>query len=188
MRNKRAIILISGGGSNMEAIAKNVDEIDIVGVYSDRDCGGIERAKKLNLEAEWIKENFFDNLKEIISKKKVDFIILAGFLKILPKEFVENSVPILNIHPSLLPKYGGKGCHGLNVHNMVLKSKDEYSGATVHLVDSGIDTGKILLQSFVSIKGLTDANQIAERVLVTEHKLYSMAIKLFVRNGGELWS
>lgn len=186
MRNKRAIILISGGGSNMEAISKNVKEIDIIGVYADTDCYGIERARNLGLKSEYIRENFFDNISQIIEKEEVDFVILAGFLRIIPSEFIENTVPILNIHPSLLPKYGGKSCYGINVHNMVLNAGDDYSGATVHIVDSGIDTGSILMQSFVPIKGLKTAQEIADAVLKTEHKLYSMAIKSFIRNGGEI--
>lgn len=185
MHNKRVIILISGGGSNMESIARNVKNIDIVGVYADRKCGGIDRAKNLGLRAELISSSFFKNIADIIKEKQIDFIILAGFLKILPSDFVKSAPPILNIHPSLLPKYGGKGCHGINVHRMVLEANDKYSGASVHIVDTGIDTGPIIMQSFISIEGLKTAEEIAARVLTTEHKLYSMAINEFIRNGGD---
>lgn len=178
---KRAIILISGSGTNMQAIAEKNDLIDIRGVFSDRDAYGIIRAKSLGLNAEYIKEDFFKKVFDIVKKEKIEIIILAGFLKKIPEWFVKDAPPILNIHPALLPKYGGKGCYGEHVHQKVLEAEDEFTGATVHVVDENYDKGRIYMRSFVSVKGLKTKEEIAAKVLVTEHNLFNMAINSFVR-------
>ena len=126
--------------------------------------------------------NYKDNLiaeKRIISvlkNKKIKLIFLAGFMKILSKNFIKSfKGKILNIHPSLLPKY-----KGLNTHQRVLSNKEKYSGCTVHFVNSKLDSGKIILQKKVKISNSDTAKSLAKKILIQEHKLYPRAIsKIF---------
>ena len=111
-----------------------------------------------------------------LNKNKIDLVCLAGFMKILSKNFIKKfKGQILNIHPSLLPKY-----KGLNTHEKAIKNKDEYSGCTVHFVNSKLDSGKIIIQKKVKIKKNDTAISLAKKILVQEHKLYPRAIlKIF---------
>lgn len=181
MRNRRAIILISGSGTNMQAIAKKNKVIDILHVFSDREAYGIKRAKSIGLDADYVKDDFFNTVFDFIEKNNIEIVILAGFLKKVPDWFVKKAPPILNIHPALLPKYGGKGCYGLNVHKKVLEANEKFSGATVHIIDENYDKGKIYLRSFVNIENLTTKEEIQARVLETEHNVYNLAITSFIR-------
>ena len=111
-------------------------------------------------------------LLNLLSKKKIRFICLAGFMKILSKKFIKKFFgKIVNIHPSLLPKY-----KGLNTHQKALKNNDKYSGCTVHYVTDKIDSGKIILQKKVKIKKKDSLNTLTKKVLLEEHKLYPRAI------------
>ena len=111
-------------------------------------------------------------LLNLLSKKKIRFICLAGFMKILSKKFIKKfSGKIINIHPSLLPKY-----KGLNTHQKALKNNDKYSGCTVHYVNDKVDSGKIILQKKVKIKKKDSLNTLTKKVLLEEHKLYPRAI------------
>lgn len=174
---------MSGSGTNMEAIYKKNKKIDIVCVFSDRDAYGTTRAKNLGLKAMTVKENFFEVVKQFVLDEKIELIILAGFLRKVPDWFLKDSPCVLNIHPSLLPKYGGKGCYGERVHEKVLQNNERFSGATVHIIDEDYDKGKILLRSFVSIDGLKTKEEIQEKVLKTEHEVYNMAINCYLRGG-----
>ena len=122
------------------------------------------------------KKNFEDRLLRLLKKNNVDLICLAGFMKILSGSFIRKFCkPILNIHPSLLPKY-----KGLNTHNRVLKKKEKYSGCTVHYVSSKLDSGRIILQKKVKISRKETPNTLAMKILKEEHKLYPKAIlKIF---------
>ncbi|KGF08441.1 hypothetical protein HMPREF1634_00510 [Tissierellia bacterium S7-1-4] len=181
MRNRRAIILISGSGTNMQAIYEKCKVIDIMHVFSDRDCYGIERARSLGLQADYVKDDFFKTVHEYVLKEKIELIILAGFLRKVPEWFFSGAPPILNIHPALLPKYGGKGCYGEHVHEKVLHANEKFSGATVHIIDENYDKGRIYLRSFVNIEGLKTKEEIQQKVLKTEHNVYNLAITSFVR-------
>ncbi len=113
-----------------------------------------------------------------IDEQNVNLIVLAGYMKKLPHEIIEHSGGrVLNIHPALLPKFGGEGMYGMNIHKAVIESGDTVSGATVHLVDSEYDRGRILLQSCVPVLPDDTAEALAERVLATEHQLYKTVIK-----------
>lgn len=118
---------------------------------------------------------------EQLERINPDFIVLAGFLKKIPKEVVA-AFPnrIVNIHPSLLPSFGGHGMYGMNVHRAVWRAGVKLSGATVHFVNDVYDDGAILLQESVSLLGSETAEQIAEKVLAVEHKLFPSALKLLV--------
>ena len=116
-------------------------------------------------------------LLNFLDAYQVDLIALAGFLKKLSPLFIHQfDKPILNIHPALLPKYGGKGMYGISVHQKVFHNKEKESGATVHLVDENYDAGKIISQTKIDITDCTSPEEIAQRVLKIEHKIYGPAI------------
>ena len=127
------------------------------------------KKKILNFKKKKITEN---NLLYILKKNNIEMICLAGFMKILSKNFIKKfKGKILNIHPSLLPKY-----KGLNTHRRVLKNKEKYSGCTVHFVNSRLDSGKIILQKKVKISKKETKTSLAKKILAQEHKLYPKAI------------
>ena len=124
------------------------------------------------------KKTFEDRLLKLLKKKNVDLICLAGFMKILSGSFVKKFYkPILNIHPSLLPKY-----KGLNTHHRAIQNKDKYSGATVHIVNEKLDSGKIILQEKVKILKSDSRKSLEKKILKIEHKIYPRAIIKFLTN------
>ena len=177
----RTAVLISGRGSNLKSLikfsrtAKSPISIDFV-ISNNSKAKGLNYAKIYK-----IKKKVFD-FKNTLSEKKVinelkksdiHLICLAGFMKILSKSFIKNfKGKILNIHPSLLPKY-----KGLNTHERAIINKDKYSGCTVHFVNSRLDSGKIINQKKVRIKKLDTPKTLAKRILIQEHKLYPAAIR-----------
>jgi phosphoribosylglycinamide formyltransferase 1 len=179
-------VLISGGGSNLQSIIDTIStskvEYEISCVIADRECYGIERAEKNNIETK-----IFDRkiLKKDISKKideylgdRVDLVVLAGFLSILDENFINSRRGrIINIHPSLLPKFGGPGMFGMRIHKAVIEAKEYESGCTVHYVDAGIDTGEIIEQSRVKVKVEDTAETLQKQVLAEEHRLLPKAIE-----------
>ena len=181
-------ILISGGGSNMVQLVKSMDDkhpaFASVVISNNSDAPGLKKARDLGVPTEiidpdYIKKNGLDfetELIKILKDYNVEVICLAGFMKILSKEFVDKFKDrILNIHPSLLPKY-----KGLNTHKRVLNNKEKYSGCTVHFVNSRLDSGKIILQKKVKISKKETEVSLAKKILFQEHKLYPKAIlKIF---------
>ena len=118
------------------------------------------------------KKNFEDRLLKLLKKNNVDLICLAGFMKILSGSFIRKfNKPILNIHPSLLPKY-----KGLNTHNRAIQNRDKYSGATVHIVSEKLDSGKIIIQKKVKILKSDTVKSLQKKVLKIEHKIYPKAV------------
>lgn len=180
---KNIVVLVSGGGTNLQRIIDCVESGEIPDaqislVVADRDCFGLERAKKHQIKAERIPrgKNFSEELKKILPEN-TDLIVLAGFLSILPAEFCTSfSGKIINIHPALLPKFGGKGMWGNHVHDAVLKAGEKESGATVHYVTAGIDEGEIILQkSFETSAGET-IETLAQKIRDIEFEIYPKAI------------
>lgn len=179
-------VLISGGGSNLQSIIDTVSTskvgYEISCVIADRECYGIERAQNNHIETK-----IFDRkiLKKDISKKideylgdGIDLIVLAGFLSILDEKFINNRRGrIINIHPSLLPKFGGAGMFGIKIHRAVIEAKEYESGCTVHYVDAGVDTGEVIEQSRVKVEAEDTEETLQEKVLVEEHKLLPKAIE-----------
>ena len=181
----KTAVFISGNGSNLKALIKfsklkkSPISIDLIisnntkskGLY----YGSIYKIKKriFNFENKSLAEKKI--LREL-KKDKIDLICLAGFMKILSKKFIKNfKGKILNIHPSLLPKF-----KGLNTHERALKNKEIYSGCTVHFVNSKLDSGKIILQKKVKIFKNETPKSLAKKILIQEHKLYPKAIcKIF---------
>jgi len=158
---KNIAILASGNGSNAENIFnffKNSSSINVILICcNNKDAYVVKRAKKLNIPMFIFtqkEDKKFYNLENILKKHNVDYIVLAGFLLKVPKNIVLNYPnKIINIHPALLPKYGGKGMYGKNVHNAVLKNNDLESGITIHYVNNKYDDGEIIFQKkcFVDI-------------------------------------
>lgn len=181
-------VFVSGRGSNLKAILDypGLDKIvNVVAVISDKfDCAAFSIAKERGIatfttgKAEG-KLNEVQLLKLLIDLK-VDLIVLAGYLKLIPAILIEQyAQKIINIHPALLPSFGGKGMYGMNVHKAVFSSSAQVSGATVHFVDSTYDTGKIIAQKCVDISDVVTPEEIAERVLAVEHKILPEVIKAF---------
>lgn len=179
-------VLVSGSGTNLEAILNAVDEnrlnSKVSVVIADRECYGIERAKKRGIETYILdRKTYRDELSFKIYKvvkERADFIVLAGFLSILEGEILkEYKDRIINLHPSLLPKFGGKGMYGDNVHRAVLENREKQTGCTVHFVDEGVDTGRIILQRIVSVDVEDNIDDIKKKVQREEHIAIVEAIK-----------
>ena len=173
-------IFISGTGSNLKSLIKfsklKKSPITIGMIISNNPKSkGLKYAKIYKIKKKVFNFNSTKSEKKVINELKKDninLICLAGFMKILSKEFIKNfNGKILNIHPSLLPKY-----KGLNTHERAIKNKDKYSGCTVHFVNSKLDSGKIIDQKKVRINKLDTPETLAKKILVQEHKLYPEAI------------
>ena len=181
----RTAVFISGTGSNLKSLIKfsktKLSPVSINFIVSNNSkAKGLNYAKKfkikkkvLNFKNKKLSEN---KLLSILKKNNIEMICLAGFMKILSKNFIKKfKGKILNIHPSLLPKY-----KGLNTHQRALDKKEKYSGCTVHYVTSKLDSGKIILQKRVKIYKKDTPDSLAKRILAQEHKLYPKAIlKIF---------
>ena len=184
-------VFVSGRGSNLSALLNYPDLInliEIVAVVSDKiDCKAFEIAGEFGIKTFSIgQENGKVNQNDITSilkKLEVDFVVLAGYLKLIPNELIEKfENKIVNIHPALLPSFGGKGMYGSYVHRAVFNSSAKVSGATVHMVDKTYDTGKIIAQKCVDISDVKNPEEIAERVLKIEHQLLPEVVKAFAEN------
>ncbi|GLI56825.1 phosphoribosylglycinamide formyltransferase [Propionigenium maris DSM 9537] len=177
-------VLVSGGGSNLQSIIDMADEIgcSIELVVADRGCYGLERAAEHGIEGVLLdrkvyKKNLSEMLDEVL-RDRVDLIVLAGFLSILDENITNRwKGRIINIHPSLLPKFGGPGMYGMNIHRAVVEAGERESGCTVHYVDAGVDTGEIIFQERVEVKPNDTPEDLQKRVLTLEHRLLPQAIK-----------
>jgi len=179
MKTVKAMIFLSGNGSNFQNIIDNVKsgflQIEIFSVISDnKNAYGLERAKKEKIKTMIINSNKdYENIEKTIIINSVDIIILAGYMKILPASFVNKHIgKILNIHPSLLPKY-----KGLNTHRRVINDKEKYHGASVHFVTPDLDNGPIIIQGKIKIKNSDTENTLKDRIHKIEHEIYPLAIK-----------
>ena len=179
-------VLVSGGGSNLQSIIDKSQsrelQCKVEVVIGDRECYGVERAKEAGidgytLDRKVLKKELCREIDKIVSEKEVDLIVLAGFLSIIDEEFVNKwKGRIINIHPSLLPKFGGPGMYGIRVHEAVLKAGEQESGCTVHYVDTAVDSGEIIAQKRVKVLEGDTPEILQKRVLVEEHKLLPESI------------
>ena len=166
-------VMCSGNGTNFENIVRSCPEIDVVlMVYNKKDCGAVRRANSLGIPSCYIKSKDEDLIIRYFKGLDVDYIVLAGWMRILSSKFIR-AFPdkIINIHPSLLPKY-----KGLNTHKRALKNNENYSGCTVHYVTSKLDSGKIILQKKVRIKKNDTIFSLQKKILNEEYKIYPKAI------------
>ena len=184
-------VFVSGRGSNLKAILnypdlKNI--IEVVAVISDKlDCKAFEIAKEYGINSFSVGDGVEKinpiEITPLLKKLEVGLVVLAGYLKLIPLDLIENfENRIINIHPALLPSFGGKGMYGINVHRSVFNSSAKVSGATVHIVDKSFDTGKIIAQKCIDISDVKSPEEIAERVLKIEHQLLPEVVKAFAED------
>ena len=187
---KKAVVLLSGSGSNFQAILDSItaDEIalEISSVISNvSGARGIDRAKTHGIPTHIVNNHNYSErisfdkaLLDKVIKYNPDYLILAGFMRILSPEFIKKfNKPIFNIHPSLLPEY-----KGLNTHQRVLDKNEKIHGCSVHLVTNELDAGPLIIQGEVPVKNDDDVKKLAARVLKVEHMIYKKALNLFITN------
>ena len=185
-------VLISGGGTNLQAIIDNVEKGNIDGeikvvISNRRDAYGLNRARNAGIEALYMDEGEYDTEEEFnrgilreLEARDIELLVLAGYMKVLPKGFVDRYPGrIINVHPSLIPSFCGKGCYGDRVHRMALDYGVKITGVTVHFVDEGTDTGPIILQRAVEVMDGDTVETLKERVLKVEHEALPEAISLY---------
>lgn len=178
-------VLVSGNGTNLQSIIDAIHKGELINteisiVVADRDCFAIERALDHDIPTFMVErgKEFEQQLLELLTDD-INLIVLAGFLSILPTSICEKfHQRIINIHPSLLPKYGGRGMYGKKVHEAVLANREKETGATVHFVTPEIDAGEIILQEKITIKEGETAEWLAAKVHQIEHKILVEAIRL----------
>lgn len=183
---KKVAVFVSGGGSNLQSLiddSQNAYKITLV-ISDKENAFALERAEQHQIKSAYFgKNNFPDKEKrtqatlQLLQEMKIDYIVLAGYLSIVPTELIQ-AYPqkIINIHPSLIPSFCGMGYYGHFVHEAVLKAGVKLSGATVHFVDEGVDTGAIIMQKSVDISNIHTAEEIAQAVLKIEHEILPQAL------------
>ena len=189
---KNIAVFASGGGSNFKSLHRHVQSGEIPGrivltVSNNPNSGAIEYAREYNISTLIINKGRYANpvarekfLIQTLIDNEVNLICLAGYMNLLPTSIVHQYKScILNIHPALLPHFGGKGFYGIKVHEAVVASGVEESGVTVHFVDEEYDQGKIIAQEKVKVLSEDTAETLAERVLKVEHELYPQVVKAF---------
>jgi len=180
---KKIVLFASGSGSNVENIANyfKSTNLSIEGVFCNNpDAFVFERCKNLNIPSTlFSREEFKDGtvLKQL-EEIKPDLIVLAGFLWLIPQEIVA-SFPdkIINIHPALLPKFGGKGMYGMNVHQAVVENKETETGISIHFVNEHYDEGNIILQEKVAVNQNDSPEEVAKNIHELEYKYFPIAIE-----------
>ena len=181
LKKIKTAVFISGTGSNLKNLIKfsktKISPILIkLIISSSKKAKGLKYSTQYNIEKKIVNfnNNFSENkILDYINKKNIKFVCLAGFMKVLSKNFIKKfKGKIVNIHPSLLPKY-----KGLNTHKRALKNKEKFAGCTVHYVTTKLDSGKIILQKKVKIKKKDTVNSLKKKVLKKEHQLYPSAIR-----------
>ncbi len=190
----RIAVFISGGGTNLQSLINatkaGILKAEIVLVVSNmRKAYGLERARKSGIATFVYKEKQYESLAEAhdallaeLASHEIEYIALAGFLKLMPKKIVQTyHDKIVNIHPALLPKYGGKGMYGHHVHEAVIANNEQESGLTIHLVDEVYDNGRILHQVRVPVQSNDTPETLAARVLEQEHKWYPRVLDKYIK-------
>ena len=185
MSRPKVIIFISGKGSNLQNIINNIDsnflKMDITAVVSNNsNAKGLARAEEVGIKTIVIdtSNKYIDKLLTLVNTYNVDLILLSGFMKILPKDFTDKFYgKIINLHPSLLPKF-----KGLDTHKKVLISKEKYHGASVHFVTSKLDDGPIIIQGKTKVLKTDNEVTLKERIHKIEYNIFPLAIKWFIEN------
>ena len=185
---KKIVVFASGSGTNFINLYKNV-KCGIVQllISNNSACGAVEYAKKNNISFKIINDFRYPELDDknkeyqlALDKIKPNLILLAGFMKKIPENIIlEYKNKIMNIHPSLLPKFGGRGFFGMKVHTAVINSREKKTGATVHLVNKYYDKGLIILQDTVDVDKDDTIDSISKKVLEIEYSIYLKAVNLF---------
>lgn len=184
----RIAVLISGTGSNLLSLiedSKATGLYEIAIVIADRNAKGINHASENSIPSLILdrKDPLLSD-KVLDAVKGTDLVVLAGFLSILKGQILKDYKDrIINIHPSLLPQFGGEGMYGLKVHDAVLKSGKLISGCTVHYVNEDVDAGRLILQSIVSTEGVKTPEELQARVLGKEHDTLTTAVRMLAMEG-----
>jgi len=189
---KKIAVFVSGNGSNLQNLIDACENKEINGkieliISSNKNAYSLTRAKKHNIPAFVFEksdypdlEKMYDKIISVLEKNKIDLICLAGYMLILSKNIVEKFAgKIINVHPSLIPAFCGRGYYGLKVHEAVIEYGAKITGATVHFVDEGADTGAIILQESLPVNFDDTPEILQKRVLETEHRIYKKAVQLF---------
>lgn len=185
-------VLISGSGTNLQSLIDSMEAGCINGsieaVISDKGSAyGLERARQHNIDAVFVNKKDYESIESYneavikeLESRGVELVVLAGYLKILSRRFIERyRNRIINIHPSLIPSFCGKGYYGLKVHEAAIQYGVRVSGATVHFVDEEADTGPIILQETVGVDFEDTAESLQQKILKVEHRILPQAVKLF---------
>ncbi|QQR97787.1 MAG: phosphoribosylglycinamide formyltransferase [Sphingobacteriales bacterium] len=184
----RLAIFLSGSGSNARNICdyfSNNEQIEVSLLLSNKKESGTKNiAEENNLHYIIFDKQLFYNsleMQDILNAHKIDFIILAGFLWLFPNYLLQSFKDrVINIHPALLPKYGGKGMHGMHVHQAVFENHEKESGITIHLCNEKYDDGKILFQASVTLTDNDTPTTISQKVLKLEHQFFPKVIEIYI--------
>ena len=188
-------VYASGSGSNFIELHRYSQKLDSsfclkLLISNKLNCGAVEYAKNNKIKYKIIKigsysnyQIYVDSMLSCLNINNINLIALAGFLRKVPEEIIEKyNQKILNIHPSLLPKYGGRGFYGMNVHRAVIDSGEKKTGITIHFVDKEYDKGPIIYQEEVSVLNGDNPEELSSRVLKVEHRAYKMVIESLIKN------
>ncbi len=184
----RIALFASGNGSNVQRIAEYFSDkgiLEIAAIYCNKpNAHVLERARLLNIPSVLFNYSTFNNSTEILDDlltRKVDWIILAGFLWLIP-EYLIKAFPqkIINIHPALLPKYGGKGMYGNKVHESVINAGDTVSGITIHYVNQEYDAGQVIFQAFCNVSGEDTVDSLAQKIHELEYQHFPEIISKLI--------
>ena len=183
-------VFVSGRGSNLQAILESQltkESIEVIAVISNKkQCAAFEIAELNSIPTFTVgnepESKSYSQLVSILTELKVELIVLAGYLKLIPLDFIKNfKEKIINIHPALLPLYGGKGMYGMNIHKAVFNSGDKFSGPTIHFVNERYDSGTIIAQEKIDISEAKSPEDISDMVLKKEHELLPFVIYKFAK-------
>lgn len=190
---KNIAIFASGNGSNAESLTKyfnngNTANVKLI-VCNNKNALVLQRAKNLNIEALIMpKEHLCSEnpveLLEILESRKIDYIILAGYLLKIPLALVNKYThKIINIHPALLPKYGGKGMYGMNIHKAVVEAKEKETGITIHLIDEIYDNGEVIFQTSCSVEPDDTPEIVAKKISLLEQTYFTKVVEEYILSG-----
>lgn len=186
---KKIVIFASGSGSNAEKIILHFNKTsrgNVIAIFTNNSNAKVlDRAKKFNIPTEVFNrlELNGESVLEKLNQIQPDLIVLAGFLWKFPQHIIkEYSNKVINIHPALLPKYGGKGMYGMNVHQAVLDNKEKETGITIHYVNEHYDEGEFIFQKSVNIEDCKSADEIADKIQLLEHQYFPEVIEKLITN------
>jgi phosphoribosylglycinamide formyltransferase 1 len=190
----RLAVFASGNGTNLQAVldscdSKQIKALVVAVISNNSNAFALNRAQMAGIDGFHISQKKYPNpdeclrqIETVLANKRINLIVLAGYMKLLPAEIVDRYYGrIINIHPALLPKFGGPGMYGANVHQAVLKAGEQYSGATVHIVDSKFDHGPILIQRRAPVLVDDTPDSLAARILEIEHRILPQAVALYTK-------
>lgn len=196
MKKTNIVIMISGGGTNLQALIdkihnnKDIDGYIKLVISNNENAYGLTRAKNSGIETVVINKSQYNSASQyekalinILKKAGADLIVLAGYLAFVPDKIIEiYENRIINIHPSLIPSFCGKGFYGKKVHEAAINKGVKVSGATVHFVNKVLDSGTIIIQRCVDVDFNDTAESLQKKVLKIEHEILPLAVKLFIEN------